>query len=304
MKTFYIQRNADAGGSGGGGDAAASTTPVAPSAPAVTPESVSNDDAPNWVREAGLTDVHNKTKPTESATPVVKPTGTVAAAPASPVAPAAPIVPQFNAKEFGDAVARGIKDANTKPVAGPSHEEIAKQLGIVTVTPEVFKSVLGVDGTPEQVKGMNDLLQAVAKQAVNIVQVLNKQQFDQMQSQMSPYISVMREQEAVRQRDMFFTEHKDLVGYEPLVMQTFQRLKAEGHKFPDIPSARAAVNAETRRILKDMGITPVAPKTTTATNTRTTAPARTMTPTLSGGRNGGQGTSAPSDKMTSIWGQK
>ena len=294
-----------------------------PSAPNTSPATTFGDDVPNWVKTAGLTAAHEAAGKPATATPPVTttppattlpPTGATpppasaqpAGTAATPPTTTAPVPPTaFDEGKLAQAIAQGIRAGQpvTQP-AGPSDAELAKQLGIYTATPEVYKSILGVEATsPEQVTALNNALQGVARQAVHIAQVLNNQSLKEMESRFLPYIEVIRNNEATRVKTDFFKSHTDLTGYEPLVKQTYEAVLASGQKFASVADAGKFVADRTREMLKSVGITPTAPAApVTGTQPRTTTPpARTMSPTSMGGRSGGSPATKPTT-MQSVWG--
>lgn len=291
------------------------SSPVAPSGPSTSPEAVFPQDstAPHWVQEAGLTAAHQAAKPPEPTTPVqtaapVQPgVTTQPVAPVQPVGPTTPVAPApFDQEALARSIAEGVRQGNAPQPTGPSDADLSRQLGIVTVTPEMYKSVTGVDGTPEQVRAFNDFGQAVAKQAVTIASLMLTQQIKTMQDSLSPYTSAVRAQEAVRQKETFFKEAPELAGYEELVKQQYQIALQSGRKFATVDDARKFVADQTRSTLKTLGITPAVPAAH-GSNQPTGKPApqsRQMAPTSLGGK--GSGASGPATQPATtnqaVWG--
>lgn len=290
------------------------TTPEHNSSPATT----FGDDVPNWVKTAGLTAAHHAAKPggepaaaatppaQSAAVPPVTPTAPGVAAPAATPPPPTPPA-AFDQAALARAVAEGVRTATTPAPQGPTDAQLAQQLGIYTATPEVYKSILGVEATsPDQVTALNTALQSVARQAVNIAQVLQQQAMRDFEARINPYIATVRQNEATRVKEGFFKSHTDLAGYEPLVKQTYEAVLASGQKFASLDEASKFVADRTREMLKNIGITPAAPAALPSAQTKprtTTPPARTMSPTSLGGRSGGS-PAAPATKMTAVWGSQ
>lgn len=286
-----------------------------------SPAQTFGDDVPNWVKASGLTAAHEAagkagTEPAKPATitppaaqepakpsTIVPPTGQAPAV-VSTAQPVTPTPAAFDETKLAQAIAQGIQRGQAPLPTGPSDAELAKQLGIFTATPEIYKSILGVEPTSaEQVTALNSALQGVAKQAVNISQVLQNQAMKELEARFAPYISVIRTNEATRVKEAFYKDNVDLTGYEPLVNQTYQAVLASGKQFASVEEAGKFVAERTREMLKSAGVTPVIPASPGAKpNTRTTTPpARTMSPTSLGGRSGGSPATTPT-KMSAVWG--
>ena len=290
--------------------------PIAPSEgstqtlPPATPATVFQDTStPEWVKTAGLQAAHDKgtqtAQPTAPAAAPAAPAAQPAAAPV-PAAPAAQTPPPAAPLTIDHAaLAKAIREGNQPAPTGPTDEELSRQLGIVHVTPEIYKQAFGVDGTPEQIKGLNDYGQAIAKQAVTIASVLFKRELQEFKDSMSPYTAVVQQQEAGRIKTEFFKKHADLGGYEELVTQQYQLAKASGRKFDSIEAAGTFVAEQTRSVLKSLGITPAAPAVPNGTQSpgKSAPQTRQMAPHAMGGK-GGSTPSATTPKSASeqVWG--
>jgi len=226
--------------------------------------------------------------------------------PTAPVqTPAAPAVQPTPLTIDHQALARAIREGNAPAPAGPSDEEVSRQLGIVHVTPEVYKQAFGVDGTPEQIKGLNDYGQAIAKQAVTIASVLMGREIQQLKDSFAPYTQVIQQQEATRIKGEFFKKHADLGGYEELVTQQYQLAKASGRKFATLDEAGQFVADQTRSVLKSLGITPAAPAATNGPQlpAKSVPQTRQMTPQSMGGKGGGTpAATKPATTVEQVWG--
>lgn len=273
-----------------------------------------DESTPNWVKEAGIVDAHNAAKPPGQQPAATPPTQTPpAAAPAAtpPVVPPPQTPPAAAAPAPGGSIdpkvlAQAIRDGLAPAPAGPSETELAQQLGIVTVTPEVYKSILGVDAQPDQVKALNDYGQGIAKQAVTIASVLFGQQLKQLRAEFMPYQETVRTQEAERIKNDFYTKNTDLKGYEAIVTEQYQLAKASGKTFANVQEAAKFVADQTRSRLTSLGIKlpAVGAPTNGSTNTPAKpAPARAMTPTMVGGKGGGSGQpTSPKTTHEAVWG--
>lgn len=284
----------------------ASATPSTPSSAVFTSE---NSPAPHWVHEAGITAAHNAAKPTEPktvaavVTPVTPPVE--GAAVATPPAQTPPVTqqPAVDPVAIAKAVADGIRTGNQPQPAGPTDAEIAQQLNIVTVTPEMYKSILGVDAQPEQVAALNSLTQAIAKQAVTISSTLFSKQINDLQASLTPYTTAVQTQEAGKLEARFYEGAPDLVGYKELVRQQYRLAKADGKTFASVEDAGKYLAEQTRSVLKQLGITPTAPAAHgTSPAGKPTPQTRQMTPTAVGGKGSGNG-SASTTKATinAVW---
>ena len=185
-----------------------------------------------------------------------------------------------------------------------SDEEIRAQLGIYNANEGDYEAILGVKPTAEQVGALNRVLQAIAKQSVTVSNVLTQQALKQYQDSINPYIGFVRQQEATRVQNEFFTENSDLKGFEPLVAKEFQSLMSSGAKVPNIAEAKKLLAERTRATLKSIGVTPGASQQRTTQQ----APAvpgqqsRRMTTTSVGGRTSGSAGPVTGDKMQAVWG--
>lgn len=302
------------------------------SAPSTT-SAWGDSSTPDWIKATGLQEAHNAgsqaagvTPPVETDDPARDPEDNVVPStqrPAQPTrqpsppatqqpaqAPAAqpsaqPAPAVVDAEQLVSRLAPLLRPQQAQP--GPSDADLQRQLGIVTVTPERYKSVFGVDGTPDQIKGLNDFGQDVAKQAVTIASVLMRNELESIRSQFTPISATVQEQEAARQRDIFFTEHRDLAGYENFVRQQFQLVKASGQRFSSVADVRKAVADQTRSTLQSLGIKLPAAGSAPA-HGRSNAPRsatpqpRTMAPTSMGGRGGVSGQPAAQTTNQAVWG--
>lgn len=282
------------------------TTPAAPATNSPTsPKAIfGNDSSPEWVKTAGLQDAHTKGGQAPAATTAGTPppvATTPAATPApAPVAPSAPTALTIDHR----ALAQAIRDGNAPAPTGPSDDELSRQLGITHVTPEIYKQAFGVDGTPEQIKSLNDYGQGIAKQAVTIASVLMGREIQQLKDSFAPYTNIIQNQERERIKSEFFKKNVDLAGYEAVVTQQFQLAKASGKTFNSIEEAGNFVAEQTRSHLKSLGITPPAGGAANGQSPGKSVPqTRQMAPQSMGGKgNAAPNAAAPKNNHTSIWG--
>lgn len=316
-----ILRDAETGGDGGtnGGGSGA------PAQPSQANVGVwGNEPAPDWTKGAGVDKAHVQVEPkvpartvpgTQAPTQAEQGAADTPAVPAQPVAtqPATPAAaqPSLTADAIAEAFAKIQNQNASREAQGQpklTEEQIRQQLGIYTMTDADYEAITGVKpDSPQRVAEFNRVLQAVAKQAATIANVLNERSLSQFRESMNPYTSAVREQQATAQKQLFFTEHKDLVGYDALVEKEYQLVVASGKKFPDIASARKFLADQVRATLKSVGITPNAASGSGNNQRPTSSPAggRSMTTTLVGGRSGGSaGGQKTANTNEAVWGKR
>ena len=279
-------------------------TPTAPEPTRQDP--FAGSEQPEWAKAAGVkaddgTPIQEqqkqavqKTEPTQQQTtqtvPQQQPSGTI------------------DPKVISEAVAAGVgavlkQQTPAQQERQLTQEEIDAQLGVVRMSDADYEELLGVKpDSPARVEKLNKIIQGVVKQAVTTASVLYNGDLQKLRSSMDPYINLIRTQEAERQRKEFFTENKDLEGYDALVTQVFNSALQQGKTFPDVKAARKFVADTTRALLQKSGIQPVQPQTTQQTTQPQTS-SRQMTTTSVGGRNGGSGEQKPKSTVSAVWGE-
>lgn len=289
------------------------TTPETPTAPATTPDPFAGSPAPDWVRGTELEKVHNDTDPKireqsqtqehqgqESTIP-----------PTQEQKNTAPVTPsQLDLQKFADSIVDGIKRGTASTPAGQpqqaqlSQEEINRQLAVVTMSADDYEGLFGVKPSEAQVAKLNHFAQSVVKQAVTMAYYTQQSALNTLQSSLNPYINVIRAQEATNQRNLFFKEHPELEGYDPIVESEFQVVKASGQTFSSVEEARKFVADKALTRLKSIGITPTIKTGGQPSGSPTTKPpARQMATTSTGGRSGASGDNAKTpDTVKAVWG--
>lgn len=296
-------------------------TPVTTTIPNAAPETTSpaavfgSDDAPQWVKEAGLEKVHQAGQQPPAKQEGQQPTqqaqlGQQTQQPnqqqQTPQA-AVSTQPTVDPTAIATAVTQALaQHQGSQQQAQParSDADLAKELNVFTATPELYKSILGVDAQPEQVAALNNAFQGVAKQAVTIAQVLMQRELSSIRSELAPYITHTRDAAAKEQVTLFETEFPQLKNHKHVYELVYNQVKASGQKFPDAASARKFVGEQTLAFLAKSNI-PLSSSQPSTSPTRTAAQpqSRPMAPTSVGGRSGGSGSaSAPPDKHKAIWG--
>lgn len=299
------------------------TAPDSPTQENTTVDSAASaldDGIPQWIKESGLEAAHSAAKPGTVVTnlPAAQPkpaqqaapaqvAGQVSAQPPAAQPPVASVPPGMDPKAFIEAVRAAVPPpaSQAQQSQGASDEELARQLGIVTVTPEIYKGILGVDGTPEQVSALNNLMQMGAKQAVSVSSVIFQQALQSLRAELTPYTGAVRQQQADQHKTTFFTKHPDLNQYQKLVEQQYTILKASGQQFPDAEAAYAALAQSTRDMLQSLGIKPTAAAAVHGNqpNRPNVAPVQTqrqMAPTSMGGRSGASPAGKPTTHQA-VW---
>lgn len=256
----------------------------------------------------------------QSTQSTAQPTQTVqqSAAPAQtttqpPVASAQPPVanPLSDPRAFAEAVraaAAGMvpQQASGQQPVQPSDADLRRQLNVFEATEEMYEQILGVKpDNPARLAAFNNVLQGVVRQAVTMANIMAQNHVQTFQQSINPYIETVRSQEVDRQKSLFFTENKDLTGYDAIVEAEFQLAKAEGRRFPDVATARKYVADRARDRLRAINITPGAAAQTPPQSTTTAPrqPSRQMTTTSVGGRAGGSAnTGKPANNVQAVWG--
>lgn len=275
-------------------------------------------EAPGWTKQIGLEEKHTQTEQAAGVVAPVAPTQTqnqpASSAPTPALAPTPAPQPQTQQPFDVDKLASAIGKAMRPPEPGAqplTPEQIRQQLGIYDMSADDYEAILGVKpDSPARLAAFNKVLQAVAKQATTVASVLNQNALGDMQRKMDPYMASAKTQEAERQKNLFFTEHKDLTGYDALIEREFNALIATGYRVTNVAEARKAVADRTRETLKSLGVTPnptgrQVQATTQPTDGQAPRQTRQMAPTSGGGRGAGsaQSKSQSTNKIEAVWGK-
>jgi len=288
--TYNVLRNemTDSSDGGGGGDTSA---PAAPSKPPSNPFSSNPPEAP----ASQIAPTEPKVEP--KVEPVTPPAEPQTPTPTDPKSPEAPLL-------TADALAEALKKSgafgNQPPPQAPqqpqmSAEEFNKKFNVFQVTPEVYKSILGVDAEPEQVQALNSTLQGISKQAVTVARHVMQQQMEQVQKQYAPMVQAFRDQTAKAADAEFVNSNPDLKDYLPVVREVTASAKSRGMTFNTLAEANKFVADKTRELMK------LGPQRPVAAAPQASAPAKAvqtpMTPVSMGGRSGQGGTATPSKSL-------
>jgi hypothetical protein len=296
-----------------------SSQPSTQVAPNQTPAQAvfAGSQAPEWIKSAGLEGAHNKAEAkvapqTQQTTqqqqvqqtqqPTTQ-TQQVAQTPAQQ--------PAMDPTAIAKAVAEGLRGALPQPQqAQPqlTDEQLRQQLGVFTATEETYEQLLGVKpDSPARVAALNNVLQAVAKQAVTISNLMTQKALADYQQSLNPYITAVQTAEADRQKSLFFKDYPQLTGFEQVVQEQYQLAKMSGQKFPTVEAARKYVADKAIERLKSVGVNPQAPAAQPTQTTQTTSPntSRQMTTTSVGGRSGASATGkSPANTVEAVWGKR
>jgi hypothetical protein len=293
-----------------------SSQPSTQVAPNQTPAQAvfAGSQAPEWVKSAGLEGAHNKaeakvapqTQQTTQTPPVQQPP-----AQTPPVTQPTAQPPAMDPTAIAKAVAEGLRGVlpqqqQTQPQL--TDEQLRQQLGVFTATEETYEQLLGVKpDSPARVAALNNVLQAVAKQAVTISNLMTQKALADYQQSLNPYITAVQTAEADRQKSLFFKDYPQLTGFEQVVQEQYQLAKMSGIKFPTVEAARKYVADKALERLKSVGVNPQAPAAQPTQTTQTTSPntSRQMTTTSVGGRSGASATGkSPANTVEAVWGKR
>jgi hypothetical protein len=293
-----------------------SSQPSTQVAPNQTPAQAvfAGSQAPEWVKSAGLEGAHNKaeakvapqTQQTTQTPPTQQPP-----AQTPPVMPPTAQQPAMDPTAIAKAVAEGLRGVlPQQQQAQPqlTDEQLRQQLGVFTATEETYEQLLGVKpDSPARVAALNNVLQAVAKQAVTISNLMTQKALADYQQSLNPYITAVQTAEADRQKSLFFKDYPQLTGFEQVVQEQYQLAKMSGIKFPTVEAARKYVADKAIERLKSVGVNPQAPAAQPTQTTQTTSPntSRQMTTTSVGGRSGASATGkSPANTVEAVWGNR
>lgn len=297
----------EANGSAPAGESTQTNQTTQPTQPSESVRSVWGDSPPPVQAQQTAQPV----QPTQTAQqPVVTPQ-----APVQPTAQAQttppPANPLSDPRAFAEAVRAAAAGMVPQPTSGqapvqPSDADLRRQLNVFEATEEMYEQILGVKpDNPARLAALNNVLQGVVRQAVTMANIMAQNHVQTFQQSINPYIETVRSQEVERQKTLFFTENKDLAGYDAIVEAEFQLAKAEGRRFPDVASARKYVADRARERLRAINITPGSAAQTSPQSTTTAPrqPSRQMTTTSVGGRAGGSANAGkPANTVQAVWG--
>lgn len=331
-----------AGGSGdGGGLSNTGGTGESLSNPSVVKDVWGNREAPTWVKETGLAKKHEEvnqkvgtpTNPSADQLPTpdsqgqqvtqtqpdptkanVQPDPDAAQVQTDPnkINAQPPLPAGFDYEKFASTMAAAMKPA-APGQPGPTPEQIRQQLAIFEANAQDYEDILGIKpDSPARLVAFNRVLQAIAKQAATVSNVLAQNSINEIQGRMGPVVAAVQAQKAEEQKTLFFKEHADLTGYDALIEKEFTALIASGYKVSNLDAARKVVADRTRETLKALGITPVAGaarpqgQNTLPTGGQAPRQSRQMAPTSGGGRGAGsaQALAKSTNTVEAVWGKR
>ena len=124
-----------------------------------------------------------------------------------------------------------VSGLQQKPVAAGevakkmTPEEIDKQLNVFRANEEMITKVL--QGGPEAVKAMQAIVDGVARHAVTVANIINKQELEQHNQRINPYIQFAQEVQAQQARANYLSTNPTHEGLEPLVEQVSRQMMSE-----------------------------------------------------------------------------
>lgn len=273
----------------------------APAKPA-KPTEPNEDTTPAWLRamaDAEPTEPEEPSGDDAAADDEPEPTA------AEPVQPTAPQSMTMTPDQLKDIVSSAVKNVGKGDGAQPqqyTEEDYKRMFNIFQATPEDLQ-VLGIEASPDKAVHFNNMLQAVAKQAVTLAAYQMAVENKKIQEAINPLRSYMQEQAEAGMRQRFFQKNPDLEGLDLLLTKIRDSYVREGRTFGTEDEAFQAVATEARAIITQArgGAAPTQGAPAGAVRPATTPkPARQMT-TLSRGGQGGAGDTKPAGKDVPTW---
>ncbi len=239
---------------------------------------------------------------------------------ATPQQPAQPAQPAFDPQTITKSIVDGIVAAHQKTAqaqpAQPvqqqqqpamSPEEFRRHFGIPEVNAQTYKAMLGVDPqSPEQVQALDNLMQGFMRAGLNMGQSLVQQQLQQLQArydqQLQPLLSAHQAAQEAAIANEFTTSNPDLKDEMATVNEVRDAMIARGVTFSSKEEMFKQVGTATRQLLgRIRGQAAAGGQTQPGSNAAPAGSpkpaARTMTPSMQGGR-GGSGGSGKSTTTT------
>lgn len=176
-------------------------------------------------------------------------------------------------------------------VGGQPSQQAQEKQKDPEITPEEYDRLMNVvkpsaahvqkilEGGEAAVQAMNELLQGAARQAVTMTNYQLQVLEDRLKQQLNPLLAQQQAAQTAALKQEFFSEHKDLADFEPVVLAVRQQLIDEQYKAPDKKTAFAEVAKRSRAILAKLK-----PKEGTTTQQQ---PQKKMPTTLKGGQAAG-----------------
>lgn len=140
-----------------------------------------------------------------------------------------------------------------QPVTAEQQAEFDRQFNVVRVTPEMFRNVFGVDGSPEQLKAMEGMLHNVARMSNAMVNYQVQQEIQRREqgalARVQPALDYVQRVEAQNLETEFFTKHADIKEFPSLVQEVIGNAKANNVRFADKSKAMDYVATRVRDLL-------------------------------------------------------
>lgn len=182
-----------------------------------------------------------------------------------------------------------------------TQEQIDEQFKVFRPDESVLAS-MGIEATPERVAAVNDFVTRTVRQAVALAEFQTTVQLRRLATAIAPMYTFFENQKLLQMREVFFSKHKNLKPFEPLLLEIKDRFIRENREFENEDAAFKAVADEAIAKLKQMGINPDAVPAKGGGQSGSTPP--TPMPALSGGGQGGSGDGDPGAKNVPNWRQK
>ena len=210
------------------------------------------------------------------------------------------------ARTVGQSVPAALQQQAAQQPQQFTEQDFIRTFNVFQPTPELLAKV-GLPATPEGAAVFRDeVVTPIVRQAVTMaayqMEKLKGDLVEHIKQQLQPYeparqLAVERETEKLKVE--FFTTNSDLKDYEPLVMEVYARLSAQGTKWKTKDEAFKTIAEQTRSILKSTpGLQAMAGGGNGQPTTTQGGSGSRMSP-LSGGGQGGAARAGGSSKAKS-----
>lgn len=171
------------------------------------------------------------------------------AQPAQPVVQQPPATVQLTPEQLRELVA-GVAPA-PQPQAPPPEPQLTQeqfnQMMRVFTADEAVATKLGL--TPEAAPVLNEILQAVVRQAVTMAGYQARAQQQQLNAQLAPLQQYYLQQQENAYRQEFMGLHPEFKGYEPLLESVYAQLKVEGARFKTPQEAYKTISERAKAVI-------------------------------------------------------
>lgn len=171
-------------------------------------------------------------------------------------------------------------------------EELDQMFSVFKPTPELLTK-LRSDDEQVAISALLEMRDGQLQQTMKVVEAMVGQALAKQAQQFAPALSLAQKQQAEQAEKEFYSgPNADLTKHKKVVDLVFGKMLASGARFPNKAAATKAVADETRALLKEMGVSTVAPTGNGAPQQQS----RQMQPLSRGGAGGSSSgrSSAPS----------